>query len=125
MIIREIDEKVIDTEDRQATVSSDYTYDRFLNPEMLFNFIFYFVKGTDAALTLYSSHRIAKPKWHAPWNLSAVVSGHLGWVRSIAFDPANEWFVTGSSDRTIKVNQWFRAFSDKSNIRATLGLGSS
>ena len=25
------------------------------------------------------------------------------WVRSIAFDPGNEWFVTGSQDRTIKV----------------------
>ena len=45
---------------------------------------------------------ISKPKWHAPWELSAVLSGHLGWVRSIAFDPSNEWFVTGSADRTIK-----------------------
>lgn len=25
------------------------------------------------------------------------------WVRSIAFDPSNEWFCTGSSDRTIKL----------------------
>lgn len=33
-----------------------------------------------------------------------VISGHLGWVRSIAFDPGNEWFCTGSADRTIKVN---------------------
>jgi pleiotropic regulator 1 len=24
-------------------------------------------------------------------------------VRSIAFDPSNEWFVTGSADRTIKL----------------------
>ena len=32
-----------------------------------------------------------------------MVSGHLGWVRAIAFDPSNEWFVTGSADRTIKV----------------------
>ena len=32
-----------------------------------------------------------------------VISGHLGWVRSIAFDPGNEWFCTGSADRTIKV----------------------
>jgi pleiotropic regulator 1 len=43
------------------------------------------------------------PDWHAPWELSAVISGHLGWVRSIAFDSSNEWFVTGSADRTIKV----------------------
>lgn len=33
-----------------------------------------------------------------------VISGHLGWVRSIAFDPGNEWFCTGSADRTIKVS---------------------
>lgn len=44
-----------------------------------------------------------RPAWHAPWKLYRVVSGHLGWVRSIAFDPANEWFVTGAADRTIKV----------------------
>ena len=25
------------------------------------------------------------------------------WVRSLAFDSSNEWFVTGSADRTIKV----------------------
>ncbi|KDD75439.1 hypothetical protein H632_c684p0, partial [Helicosporidium sp. ATCC 50920] len=28
---------------------------------------------------------------------------HLGWVRSVAFDPGNEWFCTGSGDRTIKI----------------------
>jgi len=44
-----------------------------------------------------------RPEWHAPWCNYRVISGHLGWVRSIAFDPANEWFVTGSADRTIKV----------------------
>ena len=32
-----------------------------------------------------------------------VISGHLGWVRCIAVDPSNEWFGTGSGDRTIKV----------------------
>ena len=26
-----------------------------------------------------------------------------GWVRSIAFEPYNEWFATGSADRTIKI----------------------
>jgi len=25
------------------------------------------------------------------------------WVRCVAFDPSNEWFCTGSSDRTIKL----------------------
>ncbi|TWW58837.1 Pleiotropic regulator 1 [Takifugu flavidus] len=32
-----------------------------------------------------------------------VISGHLGWVRSIAVEPGNQWFVTGSADRTIKI----------------------
>jgi len=32
-----------------------------------------------------------------------VISGHMGWVRSVAFEPGNEWFCTGSADRTIKV----------------------
>jgi len=32
-----------------------------------------------------------------------VISGHLGWVRSIAVDPSNEWFATGAGDRIIKV----------------------
>ena len=32
-----------------------------------------------------------------------VISGHLGWVRCVAVDPSNEWFTTGSNDRTIKV----------------------
>lgn len=43
-----------------------------------------------------------------------VISGHLGWVRCIAVEPGNQWFVTGSADRTIKVigkrkkkNLWF------------------
>jgi pleiotropic regulator 1 len=47
--------------------------------------------------------RADKPRWHPPWELSAVISGHVGWVRSIAFDPSNEWFATGSADRTIKI----------------------
>jgi len=44
-----------------------------------------------------------KPTWHAPWKLMRVVSGHTGWVRSISVEPANQWFCTGSADRTIKI----------------------
>eukprot|EP00873_Tetraselmis_striata_P035426 jgi/Tetstr1/455690/TSEL_042498.t1 len=44
-----------------------------------------------------------RPEWHAPWKCYRVISGHLGWVRCVAFDPSNEWFVTGSADRTIKI----------------------
>ncbi|XP_077248356.1 pleiotropic regulatory locus 1 isoform X1 [Tasmannia lanceolata] len=44
-----------------------------------------------------------RPIWHPPWKNYRVISGHLGWVRSIAFDPSNTWFCTGSADRTIKI----------------------
>ena len=44
-----------------------------------------------------------KPEWHAPWKLMRVISGHLGWVRSIAVEPENQWFATGAGDRTIKI----------------------
>lgn len=44
-----------------------------------------------------------KPKWHPKWKLMRVIAGHTGWVRAIAVDPSNQWFVTGSADRTIKV----------------------
>lgn len=46
---------------------------------------------------------IPKPKWHAPWKLSRVISGHLGWVRCVAVEPGNEWFATGAADRVIKI----------------------
>nr|XP_004226862.1 pleiotropic regulator 1 [Ciona intestinalis] len=66
---------------------------------------------TNKALLAVNSRPIAprkaqimpKPRWHAPWKLYRVISGHLGWVRSVAFEPGNEWFVTGSNDRTIKI----------------------
>lgn len=44
-----------------------------------------------------------RPKWHPPWKLMRVVSGHLGWVRCVAVEPGNEWFATGSNDRIIKI----------------------
>jgi len=60
-----------------------------------------------SAVTAFRAQSDAKqvpvPKWHAPWELSTVIAGHLGWVRSIGFDPSNEFFATGSSDRTIKI----------------------
>ncbi|XP_064081581.1 pleiotropic regulator 1-like isoform X2 [Macrobrachium nipponense] len=46
---------------------------------------------------------LPRPKWHAPWKLGRVISGHLGWVRCVAVEPANEWFATGSNDRVIKI----------------------
>ena len=44
-----------------------------------------------------------KPVWHAPWKLFRVISGHNGWVRCVDVDVTNEWFATGSNDRTIKI----------------------
>ncbi|KAJ2890245.1 pre-mRNA-splicing factor prp46, partial [Coemansia aciculifera] len=44
-----------------------------------------------------------KPSWHAPWRLMRVISGHIGWVRSLAVEPGNKWFASGSVDRTIKI----------------------
>lgn len=44
-----------------------------------------------------------KPEWHAPWKLMRVISGHLGWVRSLAVEPGNQWFASGAGDRTIKI----------------------
>lgn len=43
------------------------------------------------------------PEWHAPWKLMRVINGHQGWVRSVCVEPDNQWFATGSSDRTIKI----------------------
>lgn len=50
-----------------------------------------------------SSTSIPTPAWHAPWRLSTVISSHLGWVRSVAFDPTNAMFATGGGDRVIKI----------------------
>lgn len=51
-----------------------------------------------------------KPVWHAPWKLYKVLSGHLGWVRCVDVDVGNEFFVTGSADRTVKI--WDLATGD-------------
>jgi len=49
--------------------------------------------------------RVPKPTWHPPWKLFKVISGHTGWVRSVAVDVSNEWFATGggAADRTVKI----------------------
>ncbi|KAL7747072.1 pre-mRNA-splicing factor prp46 [Sorochytrium milnesiophthora] len=49
------------------------------------------------------TRQMPKPAWHAPWKLMRVISGHLGWVRSVTVDVSNEWFATGAGDRTIKI----------------------
>lgn len=55
------------------------------------------------ALTLHKTTRTIKPKFHPQWKLVRVISGHLGWVRSAAVEPGNQWFATGAGDRVIKI----------------------
>ncbi|KAL2712418.1 pleiotropic regulator 1 isoform X1 [Vespula squamosa] len=59
--------------------------------------------NTTVAVPIKKAPSMAKPKWHAPWKLYRVISGHLGWVRCCAIEPGNEWFATGSADRVIKI----------------------
>ncbi|GAX77712.1 hypothetical protein CEUSTIGMA_g5155.t1 [Chlamydomonas eustigma] len=59
--------------------------------------------NSSAAVSRRLGSKWPRPVWHAPWKMYRVISGHLGWVRSIAVDPGNEWFCTGSADRTIKI----------------------
>lgn len=59
-------------------------------------------KGTQQ-LVPRKALQTVRPDWHPPWKLMRVISGHLGWVRCISVDPSNEWFATGSGDRTIKL----------------------
>ncbi|KAL8495268.1 hypothetical protein ACS0TY_019427 [Phlomoides rotata] len=58
---------------------------------------------TTSAIMERIPSRWPRPVWHAPWKNYRVISGHLGWVRSVAVDPSNTWFCTGSADRTIKI----------------------
>jgi len=59
--------------------------------------------GTVRSLLPSKASLLLKPKWHAPWKLYRVISGHTGWVRAVDVEPNNEWFATGGSDRIIKI----------------------
>ncbi|TPX45781.1 hypothetical protein SeMB42_g01307 [Synchytrium endobioticum] len=65
------------------------------------------INGTESSssslIKIKQPRIVPKPEWHAPWKLMRVISGHLGWVRSVAVDVSNEWFVTGAGDRVIKI----------------------
>ncbi|EAN32019.1 WD domain G-beta repeat protein [Theileria parva strain Muguga] len=47
--------------------------------------------------------RRGRPTWHEPWKLYRVIKGHHGWVHCVDVDISNEWFVSGSADRLIKI----------------------
>lgn len=53
-----------------------------------------------AALARRLPSKWPRPAWHPPWKTYRVIAGHLGWVRSVACDPANEWLCTGSPPHT-------------------------
>lgn len=56
-----------------------------------------------SALVRKDTVRQARPEWHRPWKVFRVLAGSMGWVRSLAVDPDNQFFVSGSGDRTIKL----------------------
>ncbi|KAG2179058.1 hypothetical protein INT43_001908 [Umbelopsis isabellina] len=59
--------------------------------------------SSGGSLVRRAQAKAIKPVWHAPWKLMRVISGHLGWVRSVTVEPGNKWFATGAGDRTIKI----------------------
>jgi len=61
-------------------------------------------EGREIAVDMRGSKFRGRPKMkeHRQWKLKRVVAGHTGWVRSLSFDPSNEFFATGSTDSTIK-----------------------
>eukprot|EP01069_Polyplicarium_translucidae_P001353 Polyplicarium_translucidae@DN1634_c0_g1_i1.p1 len=54
-------------------------------------------------ITLRRPVKVPQATKHHPWKLMRVVSGHQGWVRCLAIDPGNEWFVSSGNDRLIKI----------------------
>ena len=60
----------------------------------------------DIRAGLPRARKVVQPEWHAPWKLMRVITGgHKGWVTGLTVDVSNEWFVSGSADRTIKI--WY------------------
>ncbi|KAG0026389.1 pre-mRNA-splicing factor prp46 [Podila clonocystis] len=59
--------------------------------------------GGGSSLVRRPVAKAVRPEWHAPWKLMRVISGHQGWVRSVAVEPGNTWFATGAGDRIIKI----------------------
>ncbi|OBS57532.1 hypothetical protein A6R68_11341, partial [Neotoma lepida] len=53
----------------------------------------------NSALMAKKAPTMPKPQWHPPWKLYRMCIRD----RCIAVEPGNQWFVTGSADRTIKV----------------------
>jgi len=45
----------------------------------------------------------ALPSYHRSWHVTRVVAGHDAPVHCVCVDSSNDWFVSGSADRTVKV----------------------
>ena len=58
---------------------------------------------TSRQVAALAERRWPRPDWRPPWYNYRVLASHLGWVRGVAVDPANQLFATGSADRTIKL----------------------
>eukprot|EP00996_Jenningsia_fusiforme_P000230 NODE_1186_length_1655_cov_36.720423_g1053_i0.p1 GENE.NODE_1186_length_1655_cov_36.720423_g1053_i0~~NODE_1186_length_1655_cov_36.720423_g1053_i0.p1 ORF type:complete len:488 (+),score=68.87 NODE_1186_length_1655_cov_36.720423_g1053_i0:99-1466(+) len=56
-----------------------------------------------SVLATQSKGRHREAQWHPQWKIMKVLTGHVGWVRTIAIDWTNEWFVSAGDDRVIKV----------------------
>jgi pleiotropic regulator 1 len=74
------------------------------------------------ALMRKKEAREVKPVYHPQWKLSRVISGHMGWVRAVTVDPANQWFATGAGDRVIKVRHC-SSYLDALGSRLTIRSG--
>ncbi|KAF2353874.1 WD40 repeat [Trinorchestia longiramus] len=81
--------------------------------------------GGAQQLALRKAPVMPRPRWHAPWKLSRVISGHGGWVRCVDVEPGNEWFCTGSQDRIIKIWDMASGSHDKTIRLWDLAAGRS
>jgi pleiotropic regulator 1 len=61
------------------------------------------MSSSSLLMALQKKSKAPKMQWRRPWKLHRVIQGHTGWVRSVDVDPSNEWFVTGGTDRLIKI----------------------
>ena len=61
------------------------------------------MSSSTVLMALQKKKQAPKMQWRRPWKLHRVIQGHSGWVRSVDVDPSNEWFVTGATDKMIKI----------------------
>ncbi|KAF9358165.1 pre-mRNA-splicing factor prp46 [Mortierella sp. AD094] len=92
-------EKILDSMPKKATQQSS----ALVMHKPTINNPFPDAPGGNSSLVRRPVAKMVRPEWHAPWKLMRVISGHQGWVRSVAVEPGNNWFATGAGDRIIKI----------------------